>query len=41
MAGEQAAMKKILFFLTPLVVITLMVLTVKFVMDALVEIEEE
>jgi ABC-type dipeptide/oligopeptide/nickel transport system permease subunit len=34
-------MKKILFFLTPLVVITLMVLTVKFVMDALVEIEEE
>lgn len=34
-------MKKIIFFLTPLLVITLMVLVVKFVMDALVEIEEE
>lgn len=34
-------MKKIIFFLTPLVVITLMVLVVKFVMDAIVELEDD
>jgi hypothetical protein len=34
-------MKKIIFFLTPLVVITLVVFVAKFVMDALIELEEE
>lgn len=33
-------MKKIIFFLTPLLVITLVVFVAKFVMDALIEIEE-
>lgn len=33
-------MKKIIFFLTPLVVITLVVFVAKFVMDALIELEE-
>jgi hypothetical protein len=41
LAGEQAALKKIMFFLTPLLVITLVVFVAKFVMDALIEIEEE
>jgi hypothetical protein len=34
-------MKKIMFFLTPLLVITLVVFVAKFVMDALIELEEE
>lgn len=34
-------MKKIIFFLTPLVVITLVVFVAKFVMDALIELEEK
>lgn len=33
-------MKKLIFFLTPLLVITLMAFVAKFVMDALIEIEE-
>jgi len=41
MAGKQTAMKKIMFFLTPLLVITLVVFVAKFVMDALIELEEE
>jgi len=34
-------LKKIMFFLTPLLVITLVVFVAKFVMDALIELEEE
>ena len=34
-------MKKILFFLTPLLVITLVIFVAKFVMDSIIELEEE